>query len=265
MRRFGLIHPLALAFYSRPLYRDVLLQWKGFGLTYLLVLLSLSTIPGVLRLSYAFSEAVSSDAPAVVRQIPAMTIKEGRLSVDAQQPYVITDKSGNNVLAIIDTTGSRKSLEGTDARVLFTERQVLIRQGTEPPRVWELSDFGDLVIDRRIVFDLLDDLDRIFPVMAYPLALCVALVFHAASACLLGSAAYAAARLRGAPAGLQAMIRLAAVAMTPSVIIGALLGAAGLRSPAWWPVGFVVSAGYVLYGMRSQESVHEGRQDTSNQ
>src|SRR2546426_3324312 len=44
MRRYGILHPLLLSFFSRSLYRDVGRTWKGIGFLYLLLLLALSWV-----------------------------------------------------------------------------------------------------------------------------------------------------------------------------------------------------------------------------
>lgn len=253
MRRYTLFHAFYMAFYSKSLYRDVMGHWRGAGILYLLVLLSLSTIPGVLRLASIFSDIVASDAPAIVRQIPALTIAGGRLSADVEQPYFIMDKDSSVPLVIIDTTGAHKNLEGTPARMLFTETQILVRRDGTHPLVWELAEFGDLKIDRRIAFDALESLQEAFPLLLYPFALLFSLAVHAALALLLGLAAYGSARLSGARPDLQMMLRLAAVALTPSIILGTVLAAVGGRPPFWWAAGVIISAGYMLYGLRARD------------
>jgi len=252
VRRYTLLHPLVLSFFSRRLYGDVIGSWRGFGMAYLLMLLSLTTIPGVMRLSHSFSDFVAAEAPGIVVQIPDMTIREGRLLTDVAQPYYIRDGATGKPLIIIDTGGSVSALESTPAIVLVTGTQVIFRQSGGSHRILDLADFGDMTIDRRAVFGWLEAADRLFPFTLYPLTLAFSLVFHAAVALLLGTAAAALARVSGTGAGLKRMIRLAAVSMTPSVIIGAVFAALDMRLPYAVPLSIAVSAGYMLFGVKAR-------------
>ena len=74
MRRFGLLHPLVLAFYSQPLYQDVARNWRGITFLYLLIVLALTWLPGMVKVQRDMSEFVRKDAPAVLRQIPRVSI-----------------------------------------------------------------------------------------------------------------------------------------------------------------------------------------------
>lgn len=253
MRRFTLIHPLYMAFYSKALYRDVIGRWRGTGLLYLLVLLSLSTIPGVMKLSSTLNAIVASDAPSIVSQIPPLKITGGRLSVEAEQPYYIKDKKTSAPLVIIDTTGLHKTLEGTQARMLVTETQILVLRDSAPPLVWELADFGNITLDRRIAFDALDSLEGVLPLVLYPFALFFSLAIHATFALLLGLAGYGTARLSGERIPLPTMLRLAAVALTPSIVVGTLLTVLAGQPPFWWAVAVSISAAYMLYGLSARE------------
>ncbi len=49
MRRYNLLQPLWLAFYSKSLYRDVRQHWQGFVFVYLIFLVALCYLPAAYR------------------------------------------------------------------------------------------------------------------------------------------------------------------------------------------------------------------------
>ena len=124
MKRYNYFQAIPLAFYSRALYRDVRHTWNGLGFTYLFLLIALALIPVAFltdrMLSTIFNvpeqstslvvtteagKYVSEDIMAVINQIPDMTLKNGRLTLnsatsphtivspDTQEPFIIIDLS----------------------------------------------------------------------------------------------------------------------------------------------------------------------------
>ena len=90
-----------MAFYSRRLYVDVCKRWRGIGLTYLLLLITLLSIPLSLRLVIDFNRYFDEQMMDPIRQLPNIYIQNGQLSLDAPMPYLIRNKQGE-VVAVVD-------------------------------------------------------------------------------------------------------------------------------------------------------------------
>ncbi len=251
MRRYSLIHPLVLSFYSRDLYRDVARHWKGLGLAYLLALLSLCILPGVIIMSALFSTYLNTEAPRIVRQIPPMTLTKGRLSVEAKTPYFIREEGSGKPVAIIDTSGTYRNLDGTPALMLLTSTQLIVKHEGAGAKVFDLAEIGDLAVDRRVVFSFLDEMEGAFPFVLYPLALLFSTLYHFSEALVFGAGGYWVARKAGIRLTFPSAARIAAVSATPAIIIGTALSAAGIGFALGWFVGLAVYIGYFVFALRA--------------
>ncbi len=251
MRRYSLIHPLVLSFHSREVYQDVARHWRGLGLSYLLMLLSLCTLPGVINMNSLFSDYINTEAPKIVRQIPPMTLSKGHLSVGAKVPYFIRDEESGKPLAIIDTGGTYKGLDGTPALILLTGTQLLVRQEGSVAKVFDLAEIGDLSIDRRVAFGFLDDMEDAFPFVLYPLALFFSTLYHFSEALVFGAAGYWIARKAGIQLSFSSAARLAAVSATPAIVVGTGLSLAGAGYGLGWFAGLLVYIAYLVFAFRA--------------
>ena len=91
MRQYGMFHAPFMSFFSQSFYRDVDMHWKGTGFAYLLLMLTICWIPTIIQFHHSVGDYVENDAPALIEQLPTITIVKGEASVDVAQPYEITD------------------------------------------------------------------------------------------------------------------------------------------------------------------------------
>lgn len=141
---------LTHSFYSPEAYKNALHNWHGFGLKYFfLVVLICSSITSA-KLAFVISKINTSQIADkitsfilsepdltfeeninrffnLLHQIPKMQLHNGEITTDAEQPYSITDPVSKYDVAIIDTTGKYKTLDGTDATLLITKNSVILR------------------------------------------------------------------------------------------------------------------------------------------
>src|SRR5438034_9579350 len=142
MRRYSIVQALPLSFFSRDLYQDVASNWRGAGLMYLLLLVALPTALFVIRIQVAIGQWAHGDAMQIVDQVPSIRILQGVVHVDRPTPLTITDSKGV-ALAIIDTSGSIASLEGSEAHVLLTRDHLYMRKSGAETRVYDLLNVKD--------------------------------------------------------------------------------------------------------------------------
>src|SRR5262245_26676099 len=129
MRRYSNFQALLYAFFLRDVYRDAARAWKGAGIVYVLLLAAIACLAVVLRIQVTASGVARSEAPALIAQLPTITIDHGLVSIDRPGPIVIRDKKGNEV-AIIDTSASVEALEGRSAYLMLTRDHLIARRST---------------------------------------------------------------------------------------------------------------------------------------
>ena len=138
------------SFYSASAYKHALENWSGYGLWYFMVV---NIIVGALSAAGWYISAKKIDPTKVadmamnivvsdrdltfeenitrffnlLHQIPEIEIENGRTIVKDAQPYFIVDPTAGYDVAIIDTSGKYKDLSDTDALVLLTRDQLVIK------------------------------------------------------------------------------------------------------------------------------------------
>ena len=259
MQRYTIVHPLYLSFFSKSLYQDVARNWKGFCVTYLLALLALSVIPGVMRVRTQLTAFFNTEAPQFVTQFPTITITDGKVTMSKPQPYYIRDEKTKKPVIIIDTTGKITSLKGSPAAILITGSSVLVKADEADTRTFDLAGIKHLVVDRSVLYDWMDSFQQWFPFLFYPFALLFSLLYHLVEVAFYTAIGFMFSRSLRAQLRFRALVRLAVIALTPSVILGLFLALTGLGFPYWWYTSLMISTAYVYFAVRS----NSGKQETS--
>lgn len=240
-----------MSFFSASLYRDVGRNWKGFGLAYLVFLLSLYLIPEMVRLQLNFSDFLAAEAPKFVNQIPDITISGGEVSVSKPVPYFINNPDNNGPFAIIDTSGKFTSLDNTKAVVLLTKNKLVLRRDPTETRMIDLSKIDSFVVDRKLVYYWLDVIKNWSAVVLYPFTLLFSFLFYSAQIILCAIIGTFLSKMLEIQLDRQALMRLSAVSFTPPLILQALHSILNIEFPYSSPITFLIATGYLYYAVSS--------------
>lgn len=254
MKQFGFFHPFYMAFYSKALYRDVALNWRGTCFGYLFVLLLFSWLLFVVKFHLMLVGFVDKNLPVILEKVPPITIKDGKVSVDAKQPYFINSKDGQPI-AILDTTGQYKSLDNTRGYVLLTDSALIIRKSPSETQTVDLSRVKEFSFQKSVVRRWVD-----FAVQwAAPLFFLLALPFSFAYR-IVQTLLYAAigtafvSSLRGS-LPFSAVLRLAVMAVTPVIVLDTVILLAGVEIPfvmfTYWPLCIGIALVYLYQGVKA--------------
>lgn len=251
MKKFSIIHIPVLSFFSKELYRDVGLYWKGVNFSYLLLLLAICGIPVMIKVHLAFSNFVDNDAPAVVEQVPEITIIDGEVSIKEPQPYYIKYPENGDILAIIDTTGTIKSLEDPNTICLVTKTKVMWRQSKVETRTIDLSGVKNFVLDNKRIMGWLHTAEKFIAIIMYPFALLGSYLYRIVQALIYAAIGLLFALWCKVTLSYAALLRLAVVAVTPCVIINTILSLAGIHLPYIGLLYLLVALAYLLFGVKA--------------
>lgn len=255
MQRYSLIHPLFMAFFSRSLYQDVGRNWKGAGLLFLFSIVALCTIPFVLLLQSELSALLNEEAPRIVTQMPAVRIVKGKVSIDRPEPYYVKDDKSGESLIVFDTTGQIRTLTGSKAAVLVSQSSLIVRNNSGETRTIDLSGIDGFSMDRRVLYEWIDELEGSFAIILYPFAVLFFFLVRLIEVAIFGAIASFLTRSPGTPSDYRKYMRLAAVSMTPVMAIGAVLNIAGIVLPFWWLTSIPLTAGYFLFAVKVNRAV----------
>lgn len=189
--RYSYIDAIFLSIFSKDLYRDVAVKWQGYGIKYLLILVSFIAITASFFSTYNLykfstkeqaieltnllfgNENISFESNLnrvlqVISQFPRIDFSDGRMNISGEDPHVIVDPLTKNDLFIFDTTGKTNSLENSTALALFTSRNIVVRSNNEKSRGYGESisyrDWQNRTIDLRVwnsFFDLVSKIPEL--------------------------------------------------------------------------------------------------------
>ncbi|MHC4062066.1 MAG: DUF1189 domain-containing protein [Planctomycetota bacterium] len=262
MKKYSIIHVPVLSFFSGALYRDVGLLWKGTGFAYLLLLLAVCWIPAMIQIHTGFSNFITNDAPLVINQVPEITITNGEVSIEEPQPYYIKAPDSNQVLAIIDTTGTITSLEDESTMCLVTRTEVITRKSDVQTQTFDLSEVEDFVLDGDLIMGWLRTAGKFAVVIIYPFALFGSYVYRIIQALIYAAVGLLFAKLCNTTLSYTTLLRLAVVAVTPAIIISTVVGIAEVNLPPYALLFYlVVALGYLFFGVKACSEQPETQQD----
>lgn len=257
MKKFSIIHVPLLSFFSKDLYREVGLYWKGTNFAYLLLLLAVCWIPAMIKVHTAFSNFVDNDVPAVVEQVPEITIIDGEASIKEPQPYYIKNPENGDILVIIDTTGTTKSLEDPNAICLVTKTEIMWRQSEVETRTFDLSGVKSFVLDSERIMGWLHTAEKLLVIIMYPFALLGSYVYRIIQALIYAVIGLLFASWCKVTLSYEALLRLAVVSVTPCIIINTVLGLAGIHLPYIGLLYLLIALAYLLFGVKAISQTQE--------
>lgn len=253
--RFGLQHPPLLAWFSRDLYRDVGQRWNGVGYGYLFLLLTITWLIILVSAHLSLGQFIESQLPPMLEQVPSVTITDGEVITDVEQPYTITNENGE-VIFTIDTRENSELewFKNTSPGALLTSDMLHIRKSAHELRRIELSDVESFAIDQDIVSGWASSVHRWWLMVAIPCCLIGSIVFRCLQNLFYAALGLGLASLRGQKLSFDCSMRLAAIAVTPVILLDTLMSLASIQSPPFflWPLaGIGISLSYLAFGITS--------------
>ena len=253
MKRYSILHAFVLSFFSKSFYRDVGQHWRGTGLLYLLILLVVVWIPTLIKMQIGFSRFVQDESPQFTQQLPRITIKNGEASTNVQTPYFIKNDKGEPV-AIIDMTGEYKDLDNTDASVLLTKTKVFTRNRRET-RIYDLEAVGSFEVDRVRAEGWLQMARHWLVPVLIPIVLIGTFILRTIQVLIYAAIGLLFANMLNTHLNYQSLMRLAAVALTPVMMLNLLLEFLPFSIPFWWIIGIVIGLAYMFFAVRSNSDL----------
>ncbi len=206
-------------------------------------------IPMMVRIHTGFAGFVKNDAPAVIDQVPEITITDGQVSIKEPQPYFIREPDSNQIIAVIDTTGSIESPADANAFFLLTNNSIITQTDFET-RTIDLSQVESFTMDSATITNWLHTAQKYLVIILYPLALISSYVYRIIQALIFAAIGLLFASSCKASLSYGALLRLAVVAMTPCIIIKTVFALAGVQLPCIvLLLYFVITLAYLYFGL----------------
>ena len=264
MKKFSIIHIPVLSFFSKELYMDVALNWKGVGtaLGYLLLLLAVCWIPTMIEVHIGFADFVDNEAPKVVEQVPEITIIDGQVSIEEPQPYYINDPDSGNVMAIIDTTATITSLEDPNALCLLTKTSIMWQESEFETRTIDLSEVENFVLNSERIMGWLHTAEKFLAIIIYPFVLLGSYLYRIVQVLIYAAIGLLFASRCKVTLSYAALLRLAVVAVTPCMIVKTILGIVGVHLPYAALIYLLAALAYLFFAVQATDQTTGPQQET---
>jgi hypothetical protein len=242
---------LLLSFYSASFYREVLRDWRGAGIGYLLVISFLLQFPVSAKYAWETYEWNLNERDAFLQQLPEMRFQGGELTTDVESPYEITG-AGKGVTVILDPedTIDVRELIASDALV-FGRRELAVLDRRGRIRFIPYEKFGDFVVTSEKARQWVK-LGSILTVpLLFLLTFCFFFLWRVLLSLVLAGVAHPFAKRISPPLRLADKMRLCAVALTPAVLVATAVDWAPAKVPYFWMIQVLMIGLYVTYALRS--------------
>ncbi|HEV7397797.1 MAG TPA: DUF1189 family protein [Pyrinomonadaceae bacterium] len=254
MKRYSYYHGPFLSFFSKEFYRDVGQNWKGIGYLYMAILLAILWIPSIIAIDSSFRTFAEKDAGAFTKQLPKITIKNGQVSTDVETPYFIKDPKNNSTVGIIDLTGQYRSLDDTEAHMLLTKNKLIMKGDHNDTKIYDLTPVQDFYVDSARVDGWLTTARQWMIPIFYPLGLLSSFIFRAIQILVYALIGMAFASMLKVQLSYPVLMRLAAVALTPVLVLDIILEFSPVKIPFWTILGIIVGLGYLMFAINANAS-----------
>lgn len=248
MKKYNYFQALILSFFSKLFYRDVGQNWFGTGLLYLFFLAIVINIPLIYRY-YEEGQAVISHLNPYITQVPTITLEKGEVSIDSPSPQFIKDQQSGEVIAIIDTSGQYTSLENQPAKVLLTKNQLFVKWD-EHANTYDLTSHHDGVYTQERIRGLINFFGNTLVVVTYFVVAFILFFWCALAALLFAGIVKLATHTT---LSFKTLVRLAAVGLTPAVILAMIFRFFFIQIPFIWLLYLAISLAYLFYGMEANK------------
>jgi Protein of unknown function (DUF1189) len=254
MKRYNSLHALVLSFYSADLYRDVAKNWKGIGLLHLLLLLAVTWAPTAIRTFGTFKAFVDEKGAAIAQQMPAVSIKDGVMSATPSGRHEIKDAGTGEIFMIIDDTVDTvpSNLTG-DVGVLTRREFGTFNERRNERRVWELQPGFSMALTPARVEQFIGGMPYWGVPILYLVLLVGSLAFRTGQILLYGNIGMFFAKRFNAPIDYKAAVRIAAIAVTPVIVLRTLIWFTP-GEPRWyirWPIGLIIAILLIRFGVKA--------------
>ncbi len=252
MKRFGPLQALYLSFFSGDLYRDVAKHWKGMGLLYLLLLLALTWLPTAVRAFNGLQSFSTEKGAALAEQMPRVTIGNGEMHAEPSGRHELKDPATGDVFLVIDDTVDEVPAEAANDMMILTRKEFATFQRNQR-RVWKLTPGMNLELTSADVQRFLSRVPFWAAPLVYVSAVAGSFVFRTVQILVYGSIGMWFARRFKAGIDYKAAVRLAAVAVTPVIILRTLIWFMPTE-PGWyvrWPVAFAITVLVIRFAVKA--------------
>lgn len=249
MSRYNIIQAIFMSFYSKKLYRDVVTNWGGKTVLYLLFILFLSWIAFAVKFQAGMSVFATTDIDKIVAQVPVLAIKDGKISTPENHPYEVYAPNAKEKIAVIDTSGQVKTLEDAKAPILITDTQIITQTKPNEIKTNQVPNTLNMNIDPQVVSAYIK---QYLPYIWIPFLFIIVLlsfIYRLVQALIYGAFGKLFSVIINAKITYGQCIQIVFVALTPAIIVASVLDYFNIVFPKQLLCYFALTILYLFFGI----------------
>lgn len=246
------IRTLYLAFYSRDAYIRAAREWRGIGFGYLFTLILISSVCIGIWVHIWANAIILQVEKVILPQLPMLTIKDGRMTIDKELPYVITI-AGSPAIRF-DRTADQPADPAEFAPIIFGENEVahFVRDQGKVKK-WIYEKIWSLVLDPLGVARHIKFLKTWLGLIVAAILLPIHFAWVASQTLILGAIGRVYTATMNFYLSYSKLVRVSVVAVTPGVVLGTLLIVTNQFFQLWLGIYGIMAAVYLFYGVYSNK------------
>ncbi len=234
-----LVHGPFRCVYSPEFYREVGAWWRGRSFVQLALVLAVCSALLVAKMFAGWAGFMRTEGQAVIAQIPEITIEQGKVSTNVPQPHYI--RASDGIVAVIDTTGQIRSLRDTEAPLLLTEDELIVRKNEHQTQTVDLSEIESFYLDRHLAADWAKIIGNWAFVVMYPFCFIGSFAYRVVQVLFYSLFGLLLVKSMRARLHYPAILSLTAVAIIPAIFLKTAFIHLELTFPFSWLLLFAVA------------------------
>jgi hypothetical protein len=244
-----------LSFFSRDLYGDVAINWKGVGYLYLLLLIVVTTAIAAIVCQITWGALISQTVDPTINKVPKMTFDKGKLSIDKPSPYMFD--LGPGTIVDFDMSDNAKFPDGKKGFLITSTNVQSFTESAAENQPLNFSSIPDqgapTVIDQSTIQFGIGILKSSIGIGVFVVRGTMLMML-----CIVQSLVYALIGLAVASAmkidlSYGQLVRLTSIALTPGLIIDSINFCANSVIPAWGFISIFVAIAYLIFAVQANK------------
>ncbi|MBA3660527.1 MAG: DUF1189 family protein [Gammaproteobacteria bacterium] len=254
MSHFNVFQALYLSFTSKALYRDVAKRWGAKVFLYLLFLVALSWVPSIFQMQQVGNAAYKRNADQIVNQVPVITVANGKIKTPENRPYLIVDPENKQNIAVIDTSGTYKTLEQANAGILITETQLISKPRTNETRFYQLPATLNITVVPKTINQYVQTYLWVVWIFLFFIFTIGSYIYHLVQSLLYAVLGKIMAKIAHVTLTYEEILQITLVAITPAIILSTVFDFFNIIFNYRALFFFLLTLAYLYFGIAANKT-----------
>lgn len=249
-----------LAFYSSKYYDSTFARkWYGYGLARLALMLAVCWVVTAVDWQLSLNKFVRDYAPGVLKQVPAVHIKDAKATFDAPLPLTIVDPTSQQPLIALCDSVSDEILQDTSIKAIMTSDMMIYRKSADETRTYTYESWGTFDMTRADLAQWAEIVRKAAVPVAYPFLVLGSFCWRFGQGLFLGLVGLLLVHFTKAKLRFEHTMLAGLIVASMAALVSTLLDLTGLEIPMIGTLMFALEVFYLHRILRAYKSMQEAK------